>query len=382
MPAHSARRLVALTLPPGEPFMAALDAAWRAGDAVLPLDPGAPPAVRDRLLDAMQLETPVDDDVALVIATSGSTGEPKGVQLTRAALDASGRATHDRIGLLASDRWLSCLPWQHIGGIQVLLRARLLDIPLVVHDRFDVARVAAADASMVALVPTQLVRLLDANVDVARFRVILLGGAAAPPAVLSRAAAAGAHVVTTYGMSETSGGCVYDGRPLDGVDARLSADGRIQLRGPVLMAGYRLRPELTAAALVGGWLQTSDLGQVDDDGRVTVSGRSDDVVISGGENVVTSQVADVLAAHPSIAEVAVVGALDAEWGERIVAVVVIRAGRVAPTLAELREWSAGRLTPAARPRAVVVVDELPVLVSGKPDRLAISRLAATPPSGA
>jgi o-succinylbenzoate---CoA ligase len=376
MPAHQTRRLVALALPPGQEFIAELEAAWHRGDAVMPLDPAAPAAVTEQLLAVMRPDEPVDDDVALVIPTSGSTGEPKGVQLTHAALEASARATHERIGLEPDDRWLSCLPWQHIGGIQVMLRSRLLDIPLVVHDRFDVDRVATSVATLASLVPTQLVRLLDTGVDVSRFRVILLGGAAAPPALLDRAAAAGARVVTTYGMSETSGGCVYDGTPLDGVEMRLDQTGRVAIKAPMLMTGYRLRPDLTAETVVDGWLITSDLAEIDAGGRLRVTGRADDVVISGGENVVTSHVAAVLAGHPDLAEVAVTGVPDAQWGQRIVAVVVVAPGRAEPTLTELREWSADRLSAAARPRALLVLDEIPTLGSGKPDRLAISRLAA------
>jgi O-succinylbenzoic acid--CoA ligase len=376
MPAHQTRRLVALALPPGQEFIVELEAAWQRGDAVMPLDPAAPVAVTEELLAVMRPDEPVDDGIALVIPTSGSTGEPKGVQLTHAALEASVRATHERIGLEPDDRWLSCLPWQHIGGIHVMLRSRLLDIPLVVHERFDINRVAAETASLVSLVPTQLVRLLDAGVDVSRFRVILLGGAAASPALLDRAAAAGARVVTTYGMSETSGGCVYDGTPLDSVELRLDPAGRVAIKAPMLMTGYRLRPDLTAEVVVDGWLITSDLGEIDAAGRLSVTGRADDVVISGGENVVTSHVAAVLARHPDLAEVAVTGAPDAQWGQRIVAVVVVAPGRVPPSLSELREWSADRLSAAARPRALLVLDAIPMLGSGKPDRLAISRLAA------
>jgi O-succinylbenzoic acid--CoA ligase len=375
MPAHPARRLVALRLPPGEAFIAALEEAWARGDAILPLDPAAPKAVTDQLLAAMRPDEPVEEDVALLIATSGSTGEPKGAQLTRAALAASARATHARIGLEIGDRWLSCLPWQHIGGIQVMLRSRLLDIPLTVHDRFDVQRVAASDATLVSLVPTQLARLLDGGVDLSRFRVILLGGSGASQELLDRAHAAEAPVVTTYGMSETAGGCVYDGRPLDGVDVKIDPNTRIRVRGPMLMAGYRLQPELTDEVLEAGWLITSDLGGFDGDGRLRVTGRVDDVVITGGENVVTAEVATVLASHPDIAEVAVTGIDDAQWGQRLVAVVVTRAANDGLTLAGVRDWCRERLAPAARPRGLVVVAEIPRLHSGKVDRRAISALA-------
>jgi O-succinylbenzoic acid--CoA ligase len=364
-------------MPPGEEFAAALDEAWSAGSAVLPLDPDAPASARDRTLAAMRPELGAGDEVALVIATSGSTGEPKGAELTHSALAASARATMARIGQRDDDRWLACLPWHHIGGLQVLLRARLSGTPLAIHDRFDVARVAAEpDVTLVSLVPTQLVRLLDAGVDLSRFRAILLGGAGAPSSLLQRAAAAGAHVVTTYGMSETCGGCVYDGRPLDGVEVRLAEDGRVMLRGPVLMASYRLQPELTAQSLRDGWFVTNDLGSIDADGRLVVRGRVDDVVVTGGENVVTTDVAARLAAHPSVADVAVTGVEDAQWGQRVVAVVVPVASP--PELADLRAWCRETLPPAAAPRQLVVVATIPRLASGKPDRLAVQALAQSP----
>jgi o-succinylbenzoate---CoA ligase len=375
MPVSAPGLLRALALPPGEAFMAALDAAWDRGDAVLPLDPTAPPAVTERLVRALRPEEPVDAGVALVIATSGSTGEAKGAQLTHAALAASARATHARIGREPDDRWLSCLPWQHIGGLQVMLRARLLDIPLLIHERFEVDAVASAAATLVSLVPTQLIRLLDAGVDLRRFRVILLGGAAAPPGLLERAHDHGAAVVTTYGMSETSGGCVYDGRPLDGVEVAADDAGRIRVRGPVVMAGYRLRPDLTAAVLSDdGWLTTGDLGEISEAGLLCVRGRVDDVIVTGGENVVANAVAGVLAEHPDVVAAAVTGVPDRQWGQRVVAVVVARAGQP-PSLAQLREFCTARLAPSAAPRALVVVDELPRLASGKPDRLAVQRLA-------
>ena len=374
VPVDADRALVALALPPGEEFAAALDAAWRDGSAVLPLDPHAPAAEQGRVLAAMRPDLGVEDDVALVIATSGSTGTPKGAELSHDALAASARATMARIGRRDDDVWLACLPWHHIGGLQVLLRTRMFDAPLVVHERFDVARVAAErDATLVSLVPTQLARLLEAGVDLGRFRAILLGGAAAPPSLLARAAAAGAHVVTTYGMSETCGGCVYDGRPLDGVEVRVDSDGRVLLRGPVMMSRYRLRPDLTDDALTDGWFRTSDLGTVGADGRLIVHGRVDDVVITGGENVNTTDVAARLAAHPLVSDVAVTGVADDEWGQRLVAVVVPHDG--VPDLDDLRAWCREELRAAALPRGLLVVDEIPRLPSGKPDRLAVQELA-------
>jgi o-succinylbenzoate---CoA ligase len=387
VPAGSARHLVALSLPPGTQFVEAAERVWAADGAILPLDPAAPADVVRRLLAALRPHVVVDDDgehvltgaadvdegVAIVVATSGSTGVPKGAQLSWHALDASAAASRERIGADPSDSWLSCLPWQHIGGLQVWLRARMGSLPLDVQPRFDVDSVAQSPATLVSLVPTQLVRLLDAGVDLRRFRVILLGGAPAPAAVLDRARAAGGRVVTTYGMSETCGGCVYDGRPLTGVQVATEPGvGRIRISGAVLMTGYRLQPDRTEAVLSDGWLVTEDVGSFDD-GRLVVHGRADDVVVTGGENVATDAVAEVLSGHPDVEDVAVAGIPDDEWGERVVAVVV--AGDRAPTLDELRRWVTERAGASAAPRALVLVPRIPRLTSGKPDRLAIRALA-------
>jgi o-succinylbenzoate---CoA ligase len=376
VPAGSGRRLVALALPPGDELAAAIEAAWAAGDAVLPLDPAMPAPARRRIEDELRPDQPAGDDVALVIATSGSTGTPKGVELSATALAASARATIDRLGLTGDDVWLSCLPWHHIAGLQVLLRARLGGAGLRVLPRFDVDAFAAErDATVTSLVPTQLVRLLDAGVDLTRLRAVLLGGAAAPAGLVERARAAGAAIVTTYGMSETCGGCVYDGRPLDGVAVRVDDDERIWLSGPMLTSGYRLRPDLTAEALVGGWLRTADRGRVHADGRLEVLGRLDDAIVTGGENVDPSAVAAALETHPHVAEVVVVGVPDDEWGEAVVAVVVLANGGHTVPVAAARAWCADRLPAAALPRQVVAVGALPMLASGKPDREAVRRIA-------
>ena len=380
MPAAIQRSLISLSMPPGDEFVAALDAAWSAGHAVLPLDPTAPARARDALLAAMGPHEPVSDDVALVIATSGSTGDPKGVELTHAALEAANTAVHARIGHEPDDVWLSCLPWHHVGGLQVLLRARRLGIPLVVHDRFEVARFASAEATLTSLVPTQLITLLDEGVDLSRFRVILLGGGATGAQLLERARAAGAPVVTTYGMSETAGGCVYDGRPLDGVEVAVRPDGRIALRGPMLMKGYRRRPDLTADAYDDGWLLTNDLGEIAADGRLRVLSRVDDVIITGGENVVAGDVAKELRRHDAIADAEVIGVPDDRWGQRVVAVVISRV-EPAPSLAELRQWCRGMLPVYAMPRGLVVVAAMPRLSSGKPDRLKLREIARAQDAG-
>ncbi len=381
------RPLVALGLPPDADVVAALERRWDAGDAVLPLPADLPAPAVQRLLAALRPTAiadadgitalpggaPVAADVALVVATSGSTGEPKGVELTAAALQASAAASLRRIGARRGERWLCCLPVAHIAGLQVLLRARLLGTAPVVHPGFDVATVAAQrDVEHVSLVPTMLRRLLDAGADLRRFRTILLGGAAAPPALLDRARAAGARIVVTYGMTETCGGCVYDGVPLDGVAVDVDDDGRIRLRGPVLFRSYRGGD---GTALGDGWFRTGDLGRVDADGRLVVLGRADDVVVTGGHNVSTDAVAALLEGHPDVHEAAVVGRADPEWGQRVVAVVV--APGAAPTLPELRDLVRRQAPAYAAPRELLVVAALPRLANGKLDRRRLTDLVAS-----
>ncbi|POM22502.1 2-succinylbenzoate--CoA ligase [Actinomadura rubteroloni] len=379
------RPLHAVALPPGPRLLTALAAALDGtGPAILPLPPDLPAPARTALLDAAAPHAvttedgtttrpggvPVDPGTAVLIATSGSTGTPKAVELSAAALRHSAAATLDRVGAAPGDRWLCCLPTSHIAGLQVLVRSLLAGTDPEIHPRFDPAAVAASPAAHVSLVPTQLRRLLDAGADLARFATILLGGAAADPALLDRARARGARVRTTYGMSETCGGCAYDGVPLDGVRVAVGPGDRVRVAGPVLFTGYRLRPDLTAAARDGDWYVTQDLGVLED-GRFRVRGRADDVINTGGEKVVAGEVAAVLARHPAVADVAVVGRPDPEWGERVTAVVV-PAGPP-PSLDELRDWVRADLPAPAAPRALDLVAEIPLLPSGKPDRALLRR---------
>ncbi len=360
----------------------ALTAAMRGtGPAILPLAPDLPAARMRTLLDVLrpsEVETaqdrtrrpngiPVDAGTAVVIATSGSTGAPKGVELGAAALESSARAGLDRLGARPGDRWVACLPTHHVAGIQVLVRSLVNGTEPALHEHFDARAVATAEAEYVAVVPTMLQRLLDAGVDLTRFRALLLGGAAPSPALLERARTVGARVVTTYGMSETCGGCVYDGVPFEGVDVGLAADGRIRIAGPVLFDGYRLRPDLTAAAMDGEWFVTNDLGRFDD-GRLRVRGRADDVIVSGGENVIAGEVGALLGTHPAVHDVVVVGRPDREWGERVTAVVVPADVAAPPTLEELRSFVRSRAPVALAPQELEVVEAIPLLPSGKPDR--------------
>jgi o-succinylbenzoate---CoA ligase len=353
-----------------EPLAAALDGT---GPALLPLDPALPSARLSLLLDELAPGAGVAQDIAVVIATSGSTGRPKGVELSAAALLHSARATLTRIGATGGDRWLCCLPASHIAGIQVLIRSLVAGTEPVIAERLDPALAATCGCAFVSLVPTQLGRLLAAGVRLDPYRKILLGGAAAPGRMLDEARAAGGDVTTTYGMSETCGGCVYDGVPLDGVRAGIDAEGRVRLAGPVLFSGYRGQPELTAQAMKGageadgGWFTTSDLGAVDEAGRLRVRGRADDMINTGGEKVVAGEVAATLLTCAAVRDAVVVGRPDAEWGQRVTAVVVPADPAAPPSLDQLRAHVRQTMPASAAPREVEIVTEIPMLASGKPD---------------
>jgi o-succinylbenzoate---CoA ligase len=373
-----------------EALSAALDGT---GPAILPVDPRLPAGRVAALLRALSpatLETldgtqrldqghspALAPGTAVVIATSGSTGQPKGAELSAAALVHSARASLARIGARPGEGWLSCLPPSHISGLQVFVRSLLSGVPPVVSERLP-GLTRGGLPQYVSLVPAQVRHLLDepGGRDVlASFRAILLGGAAAPAGLRAEAAAAGARVITTYGMSETCGGCVYDGAPLDGVSVRIGPGGRIELAGRVLFSGYRGRPDLTAASLDGGWFVTSDVGEVGESGRLAVRGRADGMINTGGEKVAADEVASVLEACPGVREAVVVGRPDPEWGEVVTAIVVPADPADPPDLDVLRGFARGRLPHYAAPRAVVVVRAIPLLASGKPDLQALSSLA-------
>ena len=380
---------------------AALDGS---GPAILPLDPRLPKARVDALLTAFSpaaVETPEGTQrwhragpgphrdgtaggdgttpagVAVVIATSGSTGEPKGAQLSAAALLHSARASLAAIGARPGERWLCPLPVSHVAGLGVLVRSLVAGTTPVVTERLGPGETSlgALGCRHVSLVPTQLRRLLATGADVAAFSTILLGGAAVPAGLLASARAAGARVVTTYGMSETCGGCVYDGVPLAGVSVRTATGGRIEISGATLFSGYQGRPDLTRRALADGWFVTSDLGSLDGAGRLTVHGRADEMINTGGEKVAPADVAAVLETCPGVAEAVVIGEPDPEWGERVTAIVVPDDPAAPPALAVLRAAVTQRLPPFAAPRALVLVADVPLLASGKPDIEALRRLA-------
>nr|WP_206038219.1 o-succinylbenzoate--CoA ligase [Rhodococcus sp. HNM0569] len=353
------------------------DALAGRGPAWLPV-PASDARETARLAAALAPDTPIDDDVALVVATSGTTGVPKGAQLSASALRASGDATHRRIGGTGS--WLLALPAQHIAGMQVLLRSVLSGTEPTVLDvsgGFDPHALPDTIAAMPgprrysSLVPTQLVKALDvpdAVAALAELDAILVGAAALPIPVLERARAAGLTIVRTYGMSETCGGCVYDGVPLDGVRVRIDGDSRVLLGGSVLASGYRGLPEHPAFA-ESGWFRTDDAG-VFDDGVLRILGRLDEAISTGGLTVVPQVVEAALAGHPDVRECAIVGVPDDRLGQRVVAVVVPAADRT-PTLESLREFAGRTVDRTACPRELFVVDALPLRGPGKIDRRAL-----------
>jgi o-succinylbenzoate---CoA ligase len=372
---------------------AALDGS---GPAVLPLDPALPKAALARVLaeftpDVLHTEAGtarlnlaaagqaaagggVADDTAVVIATSGSTGRPKAVELSAAALIASASASLRRIGASPAQRWLCCLPTFHVSGLGVLVRSLVNGTDPVVVAAVSPRLLTEADCGYVSLVPTQLRRLLDAGAVPGPVQAVLLGGAAPGDALLADARGAGWRVITSYGMSETCGGCVYDFVPLDGVQVRL-ADGLVEIAGPTLFTGYLGRPELTASVLAGGWFRTADLGYWQPDGSLGIRGRADDVINTGGRKVVPGEVEAVLGTAPGVADVLVVGVPDPEWGEAVTAIVIPANPADPPDLAVLRSNVRAAMSAYAAPRRVVVVSQFPLLPSGKPDRVAVRELA-------
>lgn len=377
----------------GDAFLSALDAALSGhGPALLPIDDQLGAPARAALLGALRPtavrtpsgETPfpgglgTDRSTALVVATSGSTGTPKGVELTSHALLASARASLKRINSPALSTWLCALPLSHVSGIQVLVRSLLSGTQPALFPRFSPE--AALDAAhsggaFISLVPTQLRRLVDLGADLSVFHTILLGGAPASSAVLDEARRLGARVTITYGMTETAGGCIYNGVPLDGFRVAIDpGDNRVLLAGPGLFSGYRLDPTRTRASLTPAGFRTDDTGALDPAGRLTVHGRLDDLVISGGKKIAPTKVAELIEAHPLVREAVVVGLPDDYWGQRVTAAVVPAHPCRPPSTSELRMWLRGRFASWAVPRDFAMLRELPQLPNGKTDMTALTAL--------
>lgn len=361
-------------------IVAALEVALGGGPAVLPLSAADPRAAE--LREAMAPAEPTLPGTAVVVATSGSTGAAKGVELSAAALTASATATHARLG--GPGQWLLTLPAHHVAGVQVIVRSLLAGTRPVLRGTQTFAEAVNsmnAGRRYTSLVPTQLLRLLDDPVGLDALRTldaVLLGGAATPAPLLARARAQGVRISTTYGMSETAGGCVYDGHPLDGVLVRL-AGGVVELAGPTLATGYRRAPDATRAAFVDGWFRTTDLGVLRPDGTLEILGRADFVINTGGVKVAPAAVEAVLTAQAGVAEACVVDLPDAEWGQVVAAAVVPVDPARPPEVADLRAAVRERLGGPAVPKVVRFADALPLRGPGKVDRDGVRDLFAGEP---
>ncbi len=350
----------------------------RSGPALTPF--AADEAATD---ERVATDEQVPQSVGVVIETSGSTGQPKRVALSCDAMLASASAS--ATALEGQGQWLLALPAHYIAGVQVLVRSIAAGtVPVVLPPgRFDplafaeASRTLTGERHFTSLVPLQLARLLESRAGLMalrRFDGILVGGQATPPQLLQRTEQLGLPIFRTYGSSETSGGCVYNGVPLPGVHVRV-VDGQLELAGPMLAEGYLGDTELTDRTFVVAdglrWYRTGDLGAFED-GVVRVTGRADNVIISGGVNVSLDRVERIVRGLPDLTESVVVAAAHDEWGE---VPVVVTAGRH-PTLREIADAVAAALGKPARPAHVVRLDELPLLPSGKPDRRAIVAIVA------
>lgn len=378
--------LVAVPSSIGPRWQHLIEDAWKARAALLPVDERLGVPEREALLERARPTVVLDETAAFtrresppllssetmfVFHTSGTSGTPKLVELSRYAIRAAVEASTKALGATDRDTWVSCLTPAHVGGMLVLLRGVFLGTTVRVVERSSPELVEQARGHFVSLVPTMLARLLDAGLDLSTYRAILVGGGGLRPELRARAEAARAPLVETYGLTESCGGVVYDGTPFTGTEVRIHG-GLVELRGPTLMTGYlRDRASTANAVTTDGWLRTRDAGEIDD-GRLRVFGRVDDVVNTGGEKVWPHEVEAALATHAAVADVAVVGRTDPEWGQRIVAFVVPRDPTTPPSLDELRDHVGARIARFKAPRELVLLDALPRTASGKVRRAALS----------
>jgi O-succinylbenzoic acid--CoA ligase len=383
---------VALALPPSPSFAVALHGAFLLGAAVVPIDLRLTPEERaQRAAGALVVDEPLRGDgrveparadpsaIATIIHTSGTTATPKPITLTTGNWLWSALGSALALGLDPADRWLCTLPLSHVGGLSILIRSAIYGTTVVLHERFDAAAVKQAieqdRVTLVSLVPTTLERLLDAGLDAPHaLRVALIGGGPLAPALAARAKRAGIPVAQTYGMTEATSQVATSppgepetaGLPLLGTRVVIAEDGEIRVAGPTVAPG---------AAADDGWLHTGDLGALDDRGRLTITGRKADTIVTGGENVAPAEVEAVLLAHPAVADAGVHGRFDPEWGEALVATVVLRDG-AAVEPAELHEHAAAHLARFKVPKEIRFAAELPRTASGKLIRRQLGKIHA------
>jgi len=303
-------------------------------------------------------------EIALVVATSGSTGTPRNVALTAAALLSSARATHQYLEAKKGQRWSLRLPLTHIASAMVLVRSLELGTPPIPEGTSE-------PADFESIVPTQLHRAVGRDQELLHAlqsaRAVLVGGANLSEELFTGAAELGINVITTYGMSETAGGCIYNDEPLPGVQIRLNEESQIELKGPMLASGYLGSDGSieNSPRFDSGWFTTTDLGELTPEHRLRVLGRTDDIVITGGVKVSLSEVERVISTHPEVSEALCTVTADDEWGHRIIVGIVANSPI---SLAEIRDYVGNRISRIAAPRAIVRLQEIPLRGIGKPDR--------------
>jgi O-succinylbenzoic acid--CoA ligase len=379
--------LVVIDLPPGPEWIGLVTRCWQDEVPFLPLDhrltEGERRAIVDRARPHFVRDTggetlladaaPVTPGVAIVMPTSGTAGEPKLVELHRVAVVVAVSRSAKRLAASPEAPWVCPLTPAHIGGLLVLLRAAILGAPVTMHESFDPERLVrdGAGAAFVSVVPAMVRRLVAADLPLEGL-TLLVGGDAIDAETSAAARARGARLVTTYGLTETCGGFTYNGVPLDGMQVRLDANGAIEVSGSTVMEDYRLDPAATGAAFTtDGWLRTGDLGAIDDEGHLEIHGRADHVIRTGAEKVWPEEVERVLAGHPKVADVAVAGRPDPEWGSRVIAFVVPAVIDDPPSLDELRAYGTERLARFKLPRELSLVAEIPRTGTGKVRRSAL-----------
>jgi len=367
---------VALALPAGSSFCAALHGCALVGAVAVPIDPRLARAERqDRLrgvslvvqaaLDGPPLRRVRDahaDEVATLMYTSGTTASPKPVPLSYRNWLASALGSAAALGLDPDERWLCPLPLAHVGGLSVLMRSAVYGTTAVLHERFDAAAAAAVLSdprdriTLVSVVATMLERLLVAGLRrPPTLRWALLGGGPIPEGLVARARDAGVPIAPTYGMTEACSQIATFGWPLPEAEVAISPAGEVLVRGPTVSR---------AALAADGWLHTGDLGALDERGKLTLTGRVSELIVSGGENVAPVEVEEVLRSHPKVADAAVFGRPDSEWGEVVVAAIVPRDG-VAVDAEELGCHCGKRLARFKIPKKFELVETLPRTASGK-----------------
>jgi o-succinylbenzoate---CoA ligase len=374
--------LVAYALPPGFHWLEIIAAHAHSGASFLPIDVRLTEREQQQLIEKARPGVVVrpDEETILadaeptdperawaVVATSGTSGEPRLAQLSFRSVGAAVAGSLDALDASAYDPWVACLSPAHVGGLLVLCRGVFTGSPVSIIERFEPGRVMSESppGSHISLVPTMLERLVRGGAELSSLGAMLIGGGRLDPALRGAAEQLGGRVVETYGSTETCGGVFYDGVAFEGTDVRIGTDGVIEVRGPTMMDGYRNDPAATANAFTpDGWLRMHDAGSLSND-RLFVRGRADDAIRTGAETVWPDEVESVLARHPQVADVAVAGRPDEEWGAHVAAWIVAVDPARPPTLEDLREWCRDELARFKAPRELHVVATLPRTPGGK-----------------